>query len=94
MKRITPKYAMPSVWLFAMLAIGCESNDQRLVTLSHEASQQQADQNRQISHQNHELAEATNRLIEADAESRKELVGLERDLQAERSVIGRQRDKL
>jgi hypothetical protein len=77
-----------------LLAAGCESDDQRLVDLAIDADQRQADQNRQIAHQNHELAEAANRLIAADAESRKELVALERDLQAERSAIGRERDEL
>ena len=74
-------------------AVGCDE-DKRLVEQAREADERQAEQNRQIAHQNHELAEATNRLIEADARSREELVALERDLQAERAVVGRQRDAL
>jgi hypothetical protein len=40
------------------------------------------------------VAETTKQLVEADAQSRKELIALERDLQAERTTIGRQRDQL
>lgn len=93
MKRIMSRIVL-STSLLVLLAAGCESDDQRLAELAEEASQRQAEQNRQIARQNHELAEATNHLIEADAESRKELVALERDLQAERSTIGRERDEL
>jgi hypothetical protein len=79
--------------LLLALAVGCDE-DKRLVEQAREADERQADQNRQIAHQNHQLAEATNRLIEADAKSREELVALERDLQAERAAIGKQRDEL
>jgi hypothetical protein len=80
------------ILLLALIA-GC-NEDQRLVEQAREADERQAEQNRQIAHQNHELAEATNKLIEADAKSREELVALERDLQAERAAVGRQRDAL
>ena len=76
------------------LAIGCETNDERLVQVAREASERQAGQNREIARQNQELAEASKELIKADAESRRELVALERDLQTERAVVGRQRDEL
>jgi hypothetical protein len=79
--------------LLVVLAIGCDE-DKRLVEQAREADERQAEQNRQIAHQNHQLAEATNTLIEADANSRQELIGLERELQAERSAVGRQRDDL
>ena len=50
--------------LAAMLPIaGCDSADQRLVQQAETASQRQADQNRQIAHQDHQIAEATNRLV-------------------------------
>jgi hypothetical protein len=89
-KKISP---FTSALLLAVLAIGCDE-DQRLVEQAREADERQAEQNRQIAHQNHQLAEATNQLIEADAKSRQELVALERDLQAERAVVGKQRDEL
>jgi hypothetical protein len=76
-----------------MLALaGC--SDERLVSQAERASERQAEQNRQIAHQNQQLAEATNRLIAADARARTESLSFERDLQAERSKIGSQRDKL
>lgn len=75
-------------------ALGCETDDERLVDVARDASERQADQNREIAHQNRELAEASKELIKADAESRRQLVALERDLQAERTTIGHQRDEL
>ena len=88
----TKNRLLASLMALALIA-GCDE-DKRLIDQAREADERQAEQNRQIAHQNHELAEATNRLIEADARSREELVALERDLQVERAVIGRQRDAL
>lgn len=82
------------ILLLVALATGCETSDERLVEVTREANQRQAEQNRQIAYQNRQLAEASKELIEADARSRQELVALERDLQAERAVIGRRRDEL
>jgi hypothetical protein len=93
MKPIHRRLYLPMLTITAIV-LGCETNDERLVEVAREASQRQADQNREIARQNRELAEASKELIKADAESRRELVALERDLQAERSVIGRQRDDL
>ncbi|MBI2823133.1 MAG: hypothetical protein HYX69_00415 [Planctomycetia bacterium] len=79
--------------LAVILASGC-SSDERLVHHVETASERQAEQNRQIAHQNHELAEATNNLIEADAIARKETLSLQRGLQVEQFRIGQQRDEL
>lgn len=76
------------------LATGCESQDDRLVEITREASNRQAEQNQQIAQHNQQLAEATKKLVQADAEARKELVSLQRQVQAERAMIGRQRDDL
>ena len=72
---------------------GCDA-DQRLVKQAEKASDRQAEQNRQIAHQNHHLAEATNQLVSADAKARQETLALQRDLQAEQSTLGRKRDDL
>jgi hypothetical protein len=80
--------------LLTALVVGCESNDERLVQATREADQRQAEQNHAMAKQNHEIAQATKQLVAADAESRKELVKMERDLQAERSAVGAQRDML
>ena len=93
MKPIRRRLCLPEL-MIVCLVVGCETNDERLVDVAREASERQADQNREIAHQNRELAEASKELIKADAQSRKELVALERDLQAERAAISRQRDEL
>lgn len=75
------------------LASGCDE-DERLVKLAQDADQRQAEQNHEIAHQNRQIAETAKQLVEADAKSRQELMGLERDLQAERAEVGKQRDVL
>lgn len=77
-----------------ILVAGCNSDDARLVEVTREASNRQAEQNQQIARQNQQLAEATKSLVQADAEARKELAALERQLQAERALVGKQRDEL
>jgi hypothetical protein len=83
----------PVILLTIILAAGCDE-DKRLVQLAQEADQRQAGQNHEIARQNQQIAEATKQLVEADAKARQELVGLERDLQAEKAEVGRQRDEL
>ncbi len=73
--------------------VGCDE-DERLVQLSEKAADRQAAQNQEMTKLNREVAESTKRLVTADAESRKELVSLQRDLQVEQSEIGDQRDQL
>jgi hypothetical protein len=75
------------------LALGCDE-DKRLVQLAQEADRRQAEQNHEMARQNRQIAEATRQLVEADAKARQDLVGLERDLQAEKAAVGHQRDEL
>ncbi len=65
-----------------LLMTGCTS-DERLVDVATEAAERQAEQNRQIAYQNHQLAEST-----------KELVSLQHDLQAEQTELASGWDKL
>jgi hypothetical protein len=74
-------------------ALGCDE-DRRLVQLAQEANNRQAQQNHAMAQQNQQIAEATKRLVEADAESRQELIGLQRDLEAEKAEVGSRRDEL
>lgn len=81
------------VALVVVVLVGCDEN-KRIVQVTTEAADRQAEQNRQIADQNQKLAGATQTLIEADAQSRQELVALQKDLQAQQAEIGRQRDQL
>jgi len=72
---------------------GCDENA-RVARVAQEAADRQADQNKELARLNRETAEGTKRLVGADAETRKELASLQRDLQAAASEVGRQRDAL
>jgi hypothetical protein len=74
--------------VFIGLTSGCDSPDERLVAVSREASDRQAEQNRQIARQNEEIAETTRQLVDADAQARKELI--EADAAARKELINSQ----
>jgi hypothetical protein len=80
--------------LIALIAIGCSSSDERLVELSRQNTDRQAEQNRLVEANNHQVLEAANKLVEADAKSRTENLELHRQIEDERSGINQQRDAL
>jgi hypothetical protein len=64
---------------------GC---DERVVEVAREAADRQAAQNEQMGALQQEVARGTRSLVEADATARQEIVGVHRDLQAERQQLG------
>ena len=80
--------------LLALVGVGCSSGDERLVELSRESTERQAEQNRLVEANNRQVLEATNRLVEADAKSRTENIDLHRQIETERSGVHQQRDAL
>jgi hypothetical protein len=94
-----PKTArLPPIWtvptFLALITVGCSSGDDRLVELSRESAERQAEQNRLVETNNRQVLEATNKLVEADAKSRTENIELHRQIETERSGINQQRDVL
>jgi len=81
-----------SALLLVLVVAGC--GDPRLVQQAERASERQADQNRQIARQNQELAQATNQLITADAQARRDALHLQRDLHLQQTTVDRGRDAL
>ena len=88
-----------------ILTIGCESRDQRLADFAGQALDQQARQNEemarqsgQVAEQNTELAKAARKLVEQDAQARRELIQAQADLQSqfheERTGLDAQRQEL
>src|SRR6185295_6133925 len=67
-----------------VLTSGC---DDRASQIAREAANRQVQQNTAMADLNKEVASGTHRLVEADAQARKEIVGVHRDLQAERSRL-------
>jgi hypothetical protein len=65
-----------------------------LVDLSRQSADRQAEQNRLVETNNQQVIDATKRLVEADAQGRKENIELHRQIEAERSGVNQQRDAL
>ena len=89
----------PPILLLLMTAlVGCEHSDERLVVLSERANERQAEQNRQSALQNQQVAETTNRLVQADAQARQDAAAIQREHQQEvrasRTRLDQQRDAL
>jgi hypothetical protein len=78
----------------SLMVVGCSSDDQRLVDLSRQSLDRQAEQNRLVATNNQQVIDATKKLVEADAQSRHENMQLQHELQSERSGISQQRDAL
>jgi hypothetical protein len=77
-----------------LILVGCSSDDQRLVDLSRQSLDRQAEQNRLVETNNQQVIDATKKLVEADVQSRRDHIELHQDLQAERTGINQQRDAL
>jgi VIT1/CCC1 family predicted Fe2+/Mn2+ transporter len=80
--------------VISLIAIGCSSGDERLVELSRQSTDRQAEQNQLVETNNRQVLEAANRLVEADAKSRSENNDLHRQIESERSGVNQQRDAL
>ncbi|QDU96518.1 hypothetical protein Pla8534_43390 [Lignipirellula cremea] len=86
---------IPIVAALMLTAIGCdEEENKRLAEMAERHLERQAEQSRQVTELQREVAEGSRRLVEADAQARQEMVTLQREVQAERSEVGRQRDLL
>lgn len=72
--------------------IGC--SDERVSQIAREAADRQAEQNEAMAELQGQVAEGTRKLVEADAQSRKETIGVHRELQSERSRLDQSWDKL
>ena len=80
--------------LLTLVIFGCTSNDERLVQMAKEHEQRQAEQSQQMARMQHEIAEGSKKLIEADAKARAEMSALQREMQSHQAAIGRERDKM
>ena len=86
---------MPIILILIVMMIGCDRDEnRRLAEMAERQLQRQAEQNRQNAELQQQVAEGSRQLVEADARAREGMVTLHRDVQAERSEIGRQRDRL
>ena len=86
----------PLILLALLMMIVCASctDDDRLVQMAKEHEKRQAEQSQQMARMQHEVAEGSKKLVEADAQARKELTALQHDLRGDQAEVGRQRDTL
>jgi hypothetical protein len=91
--RLPPIWTAPALIVLITIS-GCSSGDDRLIELSRQSTDRQAEQNRLVETNNRQLLEATDKLVEADAKGRTENLELHRQIETERSGINQQRDAL
>jgi hypothetical protein len=81
---------LPTTWiLFTVLPLVATSScsDERVAQVAREAADRQAQQNTEMAQVNKEVAAGSHQLVQADAKARQEIVGVHRDLQAERGRL-------
>ncbi len=96
--RIAPwgGYLAAAAWMAAALAAlaGCESTDERLVSMATEGARRQSDQSREMVRLQQHVAEGTKQLAAADAHARQEWTALKHDVEKDLAEVGHQRDLL
>jgi hypothetical protein len=82
--KLNPKTWILGIVLPLLATHGC---DDRSTQIAREAADRQAQQNTAMAELNKEVASGSHQLVEADAQARKEIVGVHHDLQAERTRL-------
>lgn len=77
--------------IILVIAVGCESPDERLVHQLAETSREVVHQNQEIAKTQREIAEGSKQLVNAVAESRHEHNELQRNIQAQRDTLESER---
>ncbi|TWU32784.1 hypothetical protein Q31b_57940 [Novipirellula aureliae] len=84
-----------SVAILVLALGGCRDDEnKRLAEMAERNLERQAQQEIRNTELQHQVAEGTKLLVEADAAARGTIVEIHRDVQAERQTIGAQRDRL
>ena len=92
MKRTVLLILIPPLLLLPMT--GCGSNDDRLVTMAKDHEGRQHEQNLRMAELQKSVADASKRLVEAEAESREKFQAMQENLRSDQATIGQQRDAL
>src|SRR3982751_1682465 len=82
---LTRKMMILAALLPLAVSHGCENKTSSQI--AREGADRQAQQNTEMAQLNKEVASGTHQLVEADAKARQEIVGVHRDLQAERTRL-------
>ena len=78
------------------LVAGCTDEDRHkeVAEVAKQAADRQAEQNSVMARLSREVAEGTRRLVQADADARKEMIVVHQDIQAERTSLNKSFEKL
>ena len=69
------------LWTILLLIVtGCSPSDERLVEISQESADRQAEQNQTIADQSRQVTETTREFVESSGDARKEMIELQREL--------------
>ena len=90
------RFCLPRALLAVIgcLIMGCGAPDEQWAKFAQQAAQEQAAQNKRVAEASRLVAQSQERLIEADAQSRAELIALQQDLRGDQVEVGRLRDNL
>ena len=87
--------ALLNVMAMMHMTIGCSKTEsERLAEMAERSLQRQDSQNQRMADLQNEVAEGSRRLVEADAQSRQEMIALQRDFKSDQTEVARQRDLL
>jgi ABC-type transporter Mla subunit MlaD len=78
----------------ATLLAGCGNESERVTRVAQQALHEQSKQNQEMVRLNREVAASTQRLVEADAHARGDVLAAQRDIQTQQSAVNQQRDSL
>ena len=92
MKPLIPITAVATA-LAVVLMTGCDENE-RVARMAEKAADRQAEQNKEMARVNREVAEGTKRLVKSNAEARKNVLAMQKDLHDQAAEVGHQRDQL
>lgn len=80
--------------LVTILVTGCQSESARVSRIAEQAMHQQSQQNEEMARLNREVTAATERLVEADAESRREILTAHQSLTQQRDALEEERREI
>lgn len=83
-----------SLIAIVLIAIGCQSDSDRVAELASRHAAQQNELSRETVKLQNELVEGTQKLVEADAQARRDFLELEGQLAEQRAEVGRRHDEL
>ena len=82
------------IFLIVLMIAGCDSSDERLADYAQQTAVQQAQQNTATAEVAREAAESQRRVIETVEKSRQDLIGVQKDLDLQRTTISLERREL